>query len=43
LCWAIQPPKSIRKRCKPISLSYTQFKVYKITNIKYSQKHLFVI
>jgi hypothetical protein len=21
LCWAIQPPKSIRKRCKPISLS----------------------
>jgi hypothetical protein len=23
LCWAIQPPKSIRKRCKPISLSHT--------------------
>jgi hypothetical protein len=23
LCWAIQPPKSIRKRCKPISLSQT--------------------
>jgi hypothetical protein len=21
LCWAIQPPKLIRKRCKPISLS----------------------
>jgi hypothetical protein len=21
LCWTIQPPKSIRKRCKPISLS----------------------
>jgi hypothetical protein len=21
LCWAIQPPKSIRKRCKPNSLS----------------------
>ena len=23
LCWAIQPPKSFRKRCKPISLSRT--------------------
>jgi hypothetical protein len=23
LCWAIQPPKSFRKRCKPISLSIT--------------------
>jgi hypothetical protein len=21
MCWAIQPPKSIRKRCKPNSLS----------------------
>jgi hypothetical protein len=21
MCWAIQPPKSFRKRCKPISLS----------------------
>jgi hypothetical protein len=24
LCWSIQPPKSIRKRCKPISLSDPQ-------------------
>jgi hypothetical protein len=22
VCWAIQPPKSIRKRCEPISLSH---------------------
>jgi hypothetical protein len=27
LCWAIQPPKSIRKRCKPISLSISPFLV----------------
>jgi hypothetical protein len=26
LCWAIQPPKSIRKRCKPISLSKRYYK-----------------
>jgi hypothetical protein len=27
LCWAIQPPKSIWKRCKPISLSISPFLV----------------
>jgi hypothetical protein len=27
LCWAIQPPKSIRKRCKLISLSISPFLV----------------
>jgi hypothetical protein len=27
LCWAIQPPKSFRKRCEPISLSISPFLV----------------
>jgi hypothetical protein len=27
LCWAIQPPKSFRKRCEPISISNTPFLV----------------
>jgi hypothetical protein len=27
LCWAIQPPKSIRKRCKHVSLSISPFLV----------------
>jgi hypothetical protein len=27
LCWSIQPPKSIRKRCKPISLPISPFLV----------------